>query len=183
MHRNSLASKSNKFVSQSGTRQSKFRISTNSWECSSIRRIHTNWFNCSVCAMAAPIRVLFRGGTVLTHDDDDHVIPIESDLLVEGKSIKEISPSIQLPTGSDVKVVDCKNKIVSPGFISTHQHLWQSLCKSLWSEFTILEYLCLGRLGRFQSGSRWENPTTHAYVWLVRIVRQRAPSAERHLLG
>ncbi|KAK6365349.1 hypothetical protein LTS17_011321 [Exophiala oligosperma] len=94
--------------------------------------------------MAAPIRVLFRGGTVLTHDDDDHVIPIESDLLVEGKSIKEISPSIQLPTGSDVKVVDCKNKIVSPGFISTHQHLWQSLCKSLWSEFTILEYLCLG---------------------------------------
>lgn len=108
--------------------------------------------------MAAPIRVLFRGGTVLTHDDDDHVIPIESDLLVEGKSIKEISPSIQLPTGSDVKVVDCKNKIVSPGFISTHQHLWQSLCKSLWSEFTILEYLCLGRLGRFQSGPRWENP-------------------------
>ena len=94
--------------------------------------------------MATPGRVLFRGGTALTHDADYHVVPIKSDLLVEGKTITEISPNIQLPAGSDVKVVDCTNKIVSPGFISTHQHLWQSLCKSLWSEYTILEYLCLG---------------------------------------
>lgn len=94
--------------------------------------------------------VLFRGGTILTHDADDHVIPIQSDLLVAGKIIEEISPSIQLSAGSDIKVIDCTNKIVSPGFISTHQHLWQSLCKSLWSEYTILEYLCLGGLARDQ---------------------------------
>lgn len=80
---------------------------------------------------------------MLTHDADDHVRPIEADVLVQGNIIQEISRDIQ--AAPDVKVIDCKNKIISPGFISTHHHLWQSLCKTLWNEYTILDYLCVGR--------------------------------------
>ena len=89
-------------------------------------------------------QTLFRGGIVLTHDDEDHVIPIESDLLVEGNVIKSIERGIQASPG--VKIIDCSDKIVCPGFIDTHHHLWQSLLKGAWNDYTLLDIFCKGSL-------------------------------------
>ena len=88
-------------------------------------------------------QILFRGGILLTHDDKDHVLPIEADLLVEGNLIKSIGHDIS--SNPDAKIIDCKDKIVCPGFIDTHHHLWQSLLKGAWNDYTILDIFCKGQ--------------------------------------
>jgi cytosine/adenosine deaminase-related metal-dependent hydrolase len=91
-------------------------------------------------------KLLLSGGTLLVHDEADHVIPIEADLLVEGSTISKIQKDIQIPLGEekDVKVIDCKDKIISPGFISTHHHLYQTQFKGSHANHTLLEYFPRG---------------------------------------
>lgn len=71
--------------------------------------------------------ILLRGGTLLLHDSNDHVIPTKSDLLITGNIITKIAPEIEAEKGT--MVIDCTDKIVSPGFIDTHRHLWQTPLK------------------------------------------------------
>lgn len=91
---------------------------------------------------AQPSSILLKGGTLLLHDDADHVIPTRADLLIEGNTIAKISPDI--PASSAAKVVDCASKIISPGFVSTHAHLWQTQLKGRHSEHTLVEYMPAG---------------------------------------
>jgi cytosine/adenosine deaminase-related metal-dependent hydrolase len=71
--------------------------------------------------------ILLRGGTLLLHDSNDHVIPTKSDLLIVGNKIAKIAPEIIPEEGTEV--IECTDKIVSPGFIDTHRHLWQTPLK------------------------------------------------------
>src|SRR2546430_97909 len=80
--------------------------------------------------------ILLRGGTLLLHDSNDHVIPTKSDLLVTGNIIAKIAPEIEVETGT--LVIDCTDKIVSPGFIDTHRHLWQSPLKGRHADELLL---------------------------------------------
>lgn len=70
--------------------------------------------------------VLLQGGTVLVHGLDDHVTPMQADLLTEGNKIAKIGVDIQTKAA---KVINCREKIVSPGFIDTHRHMWQAQLK------------------------------------------------------
>lgn len=93
--------------------------------------------------------LLLKGGTLLVHDENDHVVPTRADLLVEGNTITKIEKDIPAPqpsparagAGAGVRVMDCTSKIVSPGFISTHAHLWQSQLKGLHPNHTLVEYM------------------------------------------
>ncbi|KAF2097796.1 amidohydrolase [Rhizodiscina lignyota] len=86
--------------------------------------------------------ILLRGGTLLIHDDDNHVIPTHDDLLIEGSTIAKIGKDIQPPSGA--KVIDCTGKIGSPGFISTHHHLFQTQLKGRHANHTLVPYLAPG---------------------------------------
>jgi cytosine/adenosine deaminase-related metal-dependent hydrolase len=39
---------------------------------------------------------------------------------------------------------DCTNKIISPGFIDTHHHGWQTLLKGRHANHTLLQYMTEG---------------------------------------
>ncbi len=91
-------------------------------------------------------KILLRGGTALIHDQDLRVRPTVCDILVEGDKIARIEPSIQLD-GSEAnttKTIDCQGKIITPGFVSTHNHLYQTPLKGRHANHTLLEYFPTG---------------------------------------
>jgi cytosine/adenosine deaminase-related metal-dependent hydrolase len=100
--------------------------------------------------MAAP-SILLRGGTLLIHDENDHVVARTADLLIEGDMIVKIEENISIDPSSHIEVIDCTDKIISPGFIDTHHHLWQTQLKGRHGDDTLLDYMSTGRLHIFCS--------------------------------
>jgi cytosine/adenosine deaminase-related metal-dependent hydrolase len=92
--------------------------------------------------MSSASSTLLQGGTLLLHDENNHVVPTVSDLLVEGNVIAKIGQKIQAPEGA--KVIDCKDKLISPGFIDTHRHMWQSQLGGIFSDMSLYEYMPTG---------------------------------------
>jgi cytosine/adenosine deaminase-related metal-dependent hydrolase len=92
----------------------------------------------------AETSLLLRSGTVITLSKDDKVVPLrDTDLLIEGTKIAKIGSKLTAPSGA--KVIDCKGKIVSPGFIDTHHHVWQSQLKGRHSNELLIDYMVTGR--------------------------------------
>src|SRR5580658_7800818 len=87
-------------------------------------------------------KILLKNGTLLLHDEKNIVTPIKADLLIQGTEIASIEPVIE-PTAS-MQVIDCTGSIISPGFISTHHHLWQTQLKAVHANHTLLEYFYAG---------------------------------------
>lgn len=88
--------------------------------------------------------MLLQGGTLLTHDQNDHVQPIRADLLIEGNIISKIEKVIKL--SPDTLAVDCSDRIISPGFIDTHHHMWQTLLNGRHANQLLLDYFAPGAL-------------------------------------
>jgi cytosine/adenosine deaminase-related metal-dependent hydrolase len=89
--------------------------------------------------------ILLQGGTLLLHGSEDHVTATKADLLIQGNKIAKIAPEI-LPPSHETKLIDCRNKLVSPGFIDTHRHLWQTQLKGRHADELLLDYLPTGNL-------------------------------------
>ena len=87
-------------------------------------------------------KILLKGGIVLTHNKQDHVIPIRSDLLIENGKIVRLEESIAVDIS--MQVVDCKEKIISPGFVDTHHHVWQTQLKGRHADESLLDYIYSG---------------------------------------
>ena len=72
-------------------------------------------------------RILLRGGVLLTLDPK--VGDFErGDVLIDGKTIAEVGPSI---SAGDAEVIDCAGTIVMPGFVTTHHHQYETLQRSI----------------------------------------------------
>jgi cytosine/adenosine deaminase-related metal-dependent hydrolase len=72
-------------------------------------------------------RILLRGGVVLTLDRKVGDFAT-ADVLIDGKTIAAVRPDI--PAG-DAEVIDCSGTIVMPGFITTHNHQYEAILRSL----------------------------------------------------
>lgn len=91
--------------------------------------------------------ILLRGGTILQHNDHDEVEALlDTDVLIEGSHIRKIGKNIK--PSPDVGVLDCKGKIISPGFIDTHHHVWQTQLKGRHSDDTLLDYHPKGTISK-----------------------------------
>ncbi len=98
-------------------------------------------------------RILIKGGTVISMDPSVGDFP-EADVLVEGKKIVAVGPNLQ---AGDAEVVDAKGMIVTPGFIDTHHHLFETALRGFLADallvndgqphgrYNYMEYM----LGRF----------------------------------
>ncbi|KAF5547610.1 5-methylthioadenosine s-adenosylhomocysteine deaminase [Fusarium phyllophilum] len=77
---------------------------------------------------------------------DDHVIPLKNHaLLIEGNRIARIASHIDPPSQS-TEVIDCSAKIISPGFVDTHHHVWQTQLKGRHADHSLLEYMVPGNM-------------------------------------
>jgi cytosine/adenosine deaminase-related metal-dependent hydrolase len=86
--------------------------------------------------------ILLQGGTLLLHDSKDNVTPLKADLLITGNKILQIKKVISPPPGTEV--INCAGKIISPGFIDTHRHLWQTQLKGRHADELLLDYIPTG---------------------------------------
>ncbi|KAK0367895.1 hypothetical protein CLIM01_14747 [Colletotrichum limetticola] len=87
--------------------------------------------------------ILLKGGTLLFHNERDDVTPLKNtDILVQGNRIAKIGKAIALPAGA--QLVDCSGKIISPGFVDTHHHLWQTQLKGCHADQSIFDYVPSG---------------------------------------
>ncbi|RMZ89034.1 hypothetical protein DV736_g3749, partial [Chaetothyriales sp. CBS 134916] len=90
---------------------------------------------------------LLRNGIVLVHDSSDHVkAQYDTDILIKDDMIEDVGSCLPLPTGHDVQTIDCTGKIISPGFIDTHHHLWQTQLKGRHADEALLDYFPSGML-------------------------------------
>ena len=86
---------------------------------------------------AAGSPVVFRGGTVLTMDDQKSVYG-EADVLIVGERIAAIGPRLAVPEGT--VEIDAVGGIVMPGMIDTHRHMWQTTMRGYGADWTITQY-------------------------------------------
>jgi 5-methylthioadenosine/S-adenosylhomocysteine deaminase len=61
-----------------------------------------------------------------------------ADILLEGDKIAEVGKNLQ---ENDAYVVDAAGKIVMPGFIDVHNHLWQSLIRGCGTDKNLIGWL------------------------------------------
>lgn len=74
--------------------------------------------------------LLITGGAVVTVDDRRRVIDPGA-VAVSGDRIAAVGPAAQLDGRRAERVIDASGKAVLPGFVDTHQHLFQYLLRGL----------------------------------------------------
>jgi 5-methylthioadenosine/S-adenosylhomocysteine deaminase len=81
---------------------------------------------------------LLKGGMVLTMDPrlGDFV---RADVLIDGERIAAVGSSIN--AGTDVELIEVFGKIVMPGFVDTHRHMWQGQIRNLMPDTALTDYL------------------------------------------
>ncbi|EWC46080.1 hypothetical protein DRE_04654 [Drechslerella stenobrocha 248] len=87
--------------------------------------------------------ILLRGGTALIHQDNEAVVAAKRDILVVGNRIARIGESLDV---EDAEVIDCTGKLISPGFVNTHHHGWQTQLKGRHANHMLLEYVPTGNM-------------------------------------
>ena len=102
---------------------------------------------------AAPV-LLSNASAIITFDTETEALSIlrHGSVLVDGDRIAglyEGAAPKSLP--NDTEVVDCAGKIISPGFIDTHRHGWQTAFKTIASNTSLAEYFL--RYGEYVAGT------------------------------
>jgi 5-methylthioadenosine/S-adenosylhomocysteine deaminase len=82
-------------------------------------------------------RLLIRGGAVMSMDPvvGDHA---QADVLVEGKKIVDVGPNL---SAGGAAVIDARGRIVMPGFIDTHHHLFETALRSYLADGLLFDGL------------------------------------------
>jgi cytosine/adenosine deaminase-related metal-dependent hydrolase len=89
--------------------------------------------------------IVLKNGTVLQHDEQDNVCVLrDTDILITGNRIVQIGQNLSGFDGT--YVIDCTDKIVSPGLIDSHHHMWQTQLKGRHGDHTLLDYVTAGML-------------------------------------
>ncbi|RDW72754.1 uncharacterized protein DSM5745_07926 [Aspergillus mulundensis] len=88
---------------------------------------------------------ILKDGTVLSFDTSTQSIKVlrrASILIVDDRiaAIEENSDDLPAPPG-DVEIVDVAGKIISPGFVNTHVHVWESVYRSMGPNTTLPQYM------------------------------------------
>lgn len=63
------------------------------------------------------------------------------DLLIDGILIKKIGRIDQKDLAENTVVIDCNNKVVIPGLINAHTHLWQTLLKGRKDDLPLMPWI------------------------------------------
>ncbi|CAB3793911.1 amidohydrolase family protein [Pararobbsia alpina] len=106
---------------------------------------HRNTSNDSAGPFAAGRPILIRQAHIVSMDDS--IGDLTGDVLVKDGKIVEVAPSIE---AGQATVIDGRHKVLIPGFVNTHIHLWQTVMKGCAGDWTFNDYLqhALGSAGK-----------------------------------
>ena len=79
-------------------------------------------------------RTVLSGGWVITMADEK---PFRGDVLIEGERIAAVG---RLGEVDGARVIDLRDRIVLPGLIDTHRHMWQSALRAIAGDWTLGQY-------------------------------------------
>ena len=82
-------------------------------------------------------RVLIKGGAVMSMDPKVGDFPV-GDVLIEGKRIVAVGRNLEAGGAS---VIDARGRIVMPGFIDTHHHLFETALRSFLADGLLFDGL------------------------------------------
>ena len=72
--------------------------------------------------------VLIKHGYVLTLDPALGDLP-DTDVLIEGDTITSVGRGLEAPAHANV--IDARHRIVLPGFVDTHRHMWEGILRNI----------------------------------------------------
>lgn len=86
-------------------------------------------------------KVLFKNAIIITMNKNREIL-YGGSLLTEGNRIINIlSPDDDQSMMSADRVIDCEGKIILPGFVNTHTHLFQNLLKGMGDDMALDKWL------------------------------------------
>lgn len=90
-------------------------------------------------------RKLLRNGYVITMSKSREEID-GGDVLIEGGNIVAVGKNLD---ATDAEILDVTGKIVTPGLVDTHTHLWESALRNIGADWVTADYMKVvrGRLG------------------------------------
>ncbi|MFI6080222.1 amidohydrolase family protein [Streptomyces sp. NPDC051217] len=88
--------------------------------------------------------IVFRGATVVTGDPRLSVQQ-NADVLVTDSTIRAVGQNLHTP--SNAVVIDGRDRILMPGMIDTHRHMWQTVLRGVGAEWSIQNYFQFMYLG------------------------------------
>ena len=108
-----------------------------------------------VTAASAVSSILFRGGTVIAFNKQTQGLQVirNGAVLVTNDRIAGVFDSAPAKIPAGAEVVDMSGKILTPGFIDTHRHGWQTVFKTMASNTTLIEFF--GRYSSFVAPFFW----------------------------
>lgn len=129
-------------------------------------------------AAMAPTSLLLKNGTVIVHEANYHAKAIKADVLVQGNKIAKIEPNIT--ASPDVECIDCTDKIVAPGFVDTHRHMYTIGLRGRHGDHLLTDYIVHGKTWEKQHRIAWYADEN---AWTTRYTAKLQLRAHRHLLG
>jgi len=78
-----------------------------------------------------------KNGTVVSIDKSIGVVP-NCDVLVEDGIIKAVAPN--LTSSTEHVTIDATDAIISPGFVDTHRHTWQTQLRTVCADHVLSDY-------------------------------------------
>ena len=109
---------------------------------------------------AAERRILFTGATIVTMDPDLGVID-HGDLLVEGDTVTAVGTGLTaVGTRLDTVVVDAAGTILTPGFVDTHRHAWETQLRRIMPDVEDLGGYVMSTLAGYATVYRPEDMYT-----------------------
>lgn len=74
------------------------------------------------------MNILIKNAHKIITCTDKGVEIISGDILIEGNRIKAVGGEIKTPSD---RIIDAKDKVVIPGLVNTHHHLYQTFQRNL----------------------------------------------------
>jgi 5-methylthioadenosine/S-adenosylhomocysteine deaminase len=94
--------------------------------------------------------LVLRNGMVLSMDPAVGDFEV-ADVLIKASRIRAVGPRLE----SDAPSLDCTGRIVIPGFVNSHHHMFQTALRSYWADALATDY--------FTQSRRGENAIFHQY--------------------
>ena len=107
---------------------------------------------------ASPDCLLIQGGLVMEPDGDLHR-PRQADIFIRDGLIAAVGPEAALEAeadAADVRIVDARQRLVSPGFVNAHYHSHDTLAKGLMEQKPLETWRLLALPPQYPKRSRDE---------------------------